>query len=194
MKVAARLLLISFVGALSGCNQVIDEPVSPEPIIKSFWHICSDAHGYVLMNKPCTISHKTDEKQLIHSEPIPVNNASYVIADTLPTIEPLTILFDSGYSKLSRDMVGDIKSWVKLNRQLVKGKKLVVTGYTDPTGSKELNTLLAQQRAQSVSNLLVQMGLPKKQLTIKTVPDCCRAGTESIEFARQRKTTVEIKE
>ncbi len=45
--------------------------------------------------------------------------------------------------------------------------KLAVRGYTDKTGSKELNLKISQDRAQSVVNYLINKGISKKRLTAK---------------------------
>ncbi len=76
------------------------------------------------------------------------------------------ILFDIGSAELS---AGAIQTLTDLNKVLKKYPKnrIVVQGYTDSTGSDELNQKLSTQRAQAVYNYLVGTGL--KTLSISYV-------------------------
>ena len=76
------------------------------------------------------------------------------------------ILFDIGSAELSPN---SIQTLADLNKVLKKYPKnrIVVQGYTDSTGSDELNQRLSTQRAQAVYNYLVGTGL--KTLSISYV-------------------------
>lgn len=76
------------------------------------------------------------------------------------------ILFDIGSAELSPN---SIQTLTDLNKVLKKYPKnrIVVQGYTDSTGSDELNQKLSTQRAQAVYNYLVGTGL--KTLSISYV-------------------------
>ncbi|MBO4674761.1 MAG: OmpA family protein [Elusimicrobiaceae bacterium] len=76
------------------------------------------------------------------------------------------ILFDIGSAELSPN---SIQTLTDLNKVLKKYPKnrIVVQGYTDSTGSDELNQRLSTQRAQAVYNYLVGTGL--KTLSISYV-------------------------
>jgi len=52
----------------------------------------------------------------------------------------------------------------RIKEQLKPGQVIVVRGHTDPMGSEELNQRLSLERAQTVSRILVNSGLPAKQL------------------------------
>jgi hypothetical protein len=52
----------------------------------------------------------------------------------------------------------------RIKEQLKPGQVIVVQGHTDPMGSAELNRRLSLERAQTVSRILVNSGLPARQL------------------------------
>ena len=63
-----------------------------------------------------------------------------------------------------------------------QGKKLVISGYHDSTGSPAANALLAKQRAQSVKAALMGMGVKNEQMTIKdavSVPSTAGADAQA---------------
>lgn len=191
-----KLPFMILMGTITGCSS--SNVLNTTPVSIKAWQICPNHgqnDGFSMQNNACEPTVKTPMTLTVRSAPLaPLLASNPIEANENKDNLDLTLYFDVGYSKLSRDMVNTVKTWVKNYRQLIKGKSLLITGYTDPTGPKDINNLLAQQRANAVSDLLVQMGVSQKQFTIKTMPDCCRAGAESIEFARQRKTTVEVKE
>lgn len=52
----------------------------------------------------------------------------------------------------------------RIKEQLKPGQVIVVQGHTDPMGSAAMNQRLSLERAQTVSRILVNSGLPAKQL------------------------------
>ena len=52
----------------------------------------------------------------------------------------------------------------RIKEQLKPGQVIVVQGHTDPMGSVALNRRLSLERAQTVSRILVNSGLPARQL------------------------------
>ena len=50
----------------------------------------------------------------------------------------------------------------------LKGKELVLVGFTDPRGPAEYNKELGKSRAESIAELLVTAGMPKEKLVIKS--------------------------
>ena len=70
-----------------------------------------------------------------------------------------------------------------------QGKKLVISGYHDSTGSPAANALLAKQRAQSVKAALMGMGVKNEQMTIK---DAVSVATTAGADAQARRVEVAI--
>jgi outer membrane protein OmpA-like peptidoglycan-associated protein len=70
-----------------------------------------------------------------------------------------------------------------------QGKKLVISGYHDSTGSAATNALLAKQRAQSVKAALMGMGVKNEQMTIK---DAVSVATTAGADAQARRVEVAI--
>ncbi len=76
------------------------------------------------------------------------------------------ILFDIGSAELSSNAIQTLTDLNKVLKKYPKNR-IVVQGYTDSTGSDELNQRLSTQRAQAVYNYLVGTGL--KTLSISYV-------------------------
>jgi len=76
------------------------------------------------------------------------------------------ILFDIGSAELSPNAIQTLTDLNKVLKKYPKNR-IVVQGYTDSTGSDELNKKLSTQRAQAVYNYLIGTGL--KTLSINYV-------------------------
>lgn len=76
------------------------------------------------------------------------------------------ILFDIGSAELSPNAIQTLTDLNKVLKKYPKNR-IVVQGYTDSTGSDELNQKLSTQRAQAVYNYLIGTGL--KTLSISYV-------------------------
>ena len=76
------------------------------------------------------------------------------------------ILFDIGSAELSSNAIQTLTDLNKVLKKYPKNR-IIVQGYTDSTGSDELNQKLSTQRAQAVYNYLVGTGL--KTLSISYV-------------------------
>lgn len=80
---------------------------------------------------------------------------------------PSNVSFDSGQAQLKSALLPVLDS---VSRALVQHPELraVAIGYTDSTGGAELNQRLSVQRAQAVTNYLVQRGVLPSHLTAGT--------------------------
>lgn len=73
------------------------------------------------------------------------------------------ILFQTGKSNLSSSATAAL-SRVAYNLKQFPDTDITVVGYTDNTGSEQLNQTLSEQRAQSVVNYLESQGVPASRL------------------------------
>jgi peptidoglycan-associated lipoprotein len=73
----------------------------------------------------------------------------------------------------------------------LKGKELVLIGYTDPRGTAEYNEQLGKSRAESIADLLVGAGMPKEKLVIKSAGER-EASTEKDEWPTDRRVEVAL--
>jgi outer membrane protein OmpA-like peptidoglycan-associated protein len=73
------------------------------------------------------------------------------------------------------------------------GLQVIVTGHTDATGSKAINEKLSLQRAEAVSYFLMNKGVSKKQITIKSLSSEKPAVTGGTPTARSQNRRVSIK-
>ncbi len=58
--------------------------------------------------------------------------------------------------------MAELVEWAKAD----SGNRLGLTGFTDGTGNPETNARLAEARAQSVQNLLIDGGVPADQIEL----------------------------
>jgi len=72
--------------------------------------------------------------------------------------------FASGKSALA---AGANEALAEVVQAAAQGKKLVLSGFHDSTGSPEMNAKLAKQRALSVKAALIGLGVKDEQITLK---------------------------
>lgn len=79
---------------------------------------------------------------------------------------PASVFFNSGKSTIaSKKELENVKELARVARE--NNAKVVVTGYADSkTGNAELNKRLSQQRAETIANQLVAMGVSRENIEI----------------------------
>lgn len=81
--------------------------------------------------------------------------------------EPLNVYFELNSSNLIRTK--EINDWLTMAKKYLTenpSAKLSLTGYSDNTGSVDLNMKLSKKRAESVRNLLISEGFKANNLTV----------------------------
>jgi len=73
-----------------------------------------------------------------------------------------------------------------------KGRKMVLTGHTDPRGETEYNFALGQRRAGSVSDYLASKGMQKTQLEPTSKGELEANGTDEDGWAKDRKVKISL--
>jgi OOP family OmpA-OmpF porin len=83
-----------------------------------------------------------------------------------PSID-LRVQFDFGKATLTREGVEQAAQLcVALQNEELSGKRVVLTGHTDKTGSEEYNLDLSRRRAAAVAGYLVgECGIPRQLVT-----------------------------
>ena len=79
------------------------------------------------------------------------------------------ILFATGKYDLSAQARADLTKFA-VNLLQNPDTNVQIFGYTDNTGSMEVNTTLSNQRANAVRNYLIQAGVPAARLTAQGIP------------------------
>lgn len=79
------------------------------------------------------------------------------------------ILFATGKYDLSAQARADLTKFA-VNLLQNPDTNVQIFGYTDNTGSMEVNTTLSNQRANAVRNYLIQAGVPAERLTAQGIP------------------------
>jgi OmpA family len=77
---------------------------------------------------------------------------------------PATVYFDTGSSTLSPQSMASIRQ-VSTDYKTMGNATVALTGHTDTVGAPDLNTALAQRRADAVRNALVREGVPAAAIT-----------------------------
>lgn len=79
------------------------------------------------------------------------------------------ILFPTGKYNLSSQAQADLTKFA-VNLLNNPDTNVQIFGYTDNTGSMQVNATLSEQRANAVRNYLIQCGVPATRLTAKGIP------------------------
>ena len=74
--------------------------------------------------------------------------------------------FSFGSTKVSVEDVSNIES---LKNQLREGQ-IILKGFTDNIGLIDINTYIARERAESVKNILVNLGVDSERISILSSP------------------------
>src|ERR1700730_7484392 len=101
------------------------------------------------------------------------------------------VLFDTGKYDLrsgTREQLARI-SGILLSHS---GLNLAVEGYTDSTGSDEVNQRLSEQRASTVGEYLVQQGLSRNAVTAKGFGTAMPVASNDTALGRQKNRRVEL--
>jgi outer membrane protein OmpA-like peptidoglycan-associated protein len=87
--------------------------------------------------------------------------------------KPIPILFP--INKVIRHSNPAVKDYLKKLAAFLKGndRRVMLIGFTDHRGANEVNARLATQRAESIRDELIMLGVPAKQIdiSIKSAPD-----------------------
>ena len=83
--------------------------------------------------------------------------------DAIKLVLGNSVLFNTGSAQLSSAAEAAL-SRVAYNLKQFPNTDVTVVGYTDNTGSEQLNQRLSLERAQSVMNYLVSLGIPASRL------------------------------
>ncbi len=73
----------------------------------------------------------------------------------------------------------------------LKGKEVVLVGHTDPRGSDEFNKELGKSRAETIADLLVDAGMPKDKLVIRSAGES-GASAEADEWPSDRRVQIAL--
>ena len=84
--------------------------------------------------------------------------------------------FASGKSALA---AGGAEALGQVVREIATGKKVVVSGFHDATGSAAANADLARQRAQAVRDALQSLGVPADRIELKKPEQMQGAGSNA---------------
>lgn len=103
------------------------------------------------------------------------------------------ILFNTGESTLKTEAQENLKHVSASIEQRYKDAKIRVYGYTDSVGSADYNKELAEARAQSVADWLIENGgIDKKNVSLEPVGEKRPVATNESSAGREQNRRVEI--
>jgi cytochrome c oxidase subunit 2 len=123
-----------------------------------------------------------------------------VVKDTVNVVEALKtsgavtlhINFASGSSELTAESTPSIKSIFEFLTS-DKKSKVEISGFTDDSGDAKKNKDLSKDRAQSIVDALVKLGIPKKRLSAKGYGQENPIADNATEVGKAQNRRVEIK-
>ncbi|MDD0974068.1 OmpA family protein [Pseudomonas fontis] len=101
------------------------------------------------------------------------------------------VLFDTGHAELKNSASRTVLKLVQF-LQLNPKRVVRIEGYTDSTGSPEDNLTLSKARAQSVADMLVDLGVDEKRIQVEGYGDQYPVEANASERGRAQNRRVEI--
>ena len=110
---------------------------------------------------------------------------------TANRITKITVHFENASSSLSDNAQ---KFLARFFKTLSQDSQLTITGFTDDSapGGTITNEALALNRATTISDFLVSLGLQENQVTVKASPLCCYIASNDTDSGRALNRRVEI--
>lgn len=136
------------------CNVILDG--DGEPVRES--DSDSVAHGNTI-NCPDEGGDEASVENVAVSTPAPESAEA-----TVAVVEPLVVYFDVNEQNLDAGSRAEVNAYV-VSLLATSPKTLNVIGYTDTSGSVDLNRRLSEARASSVSAALIDAGVPAGMIT-----------------------------
>lgn len=111
-----------------------------------------------------------------------------------PVFEARNLYFDFSSAQLTMDE--DIRNYITKTIQYLNqnsGKKLLLTGHTDGTGTDEDNKTLGLERAETVRKFFVEFGLAARQIEVASKGESQPLGSNDNDDGRAKNRRVEVK-
>jgi outer membrane protein OmpA-like peptidoglycan-associated protein len=101
------------------------------------------------------------------------------------------VLFDTGHAELKSSANRTVLKVVQF-LQLNPKRVVRIEGYTDNVGDKQENLRLSQERAQSVADVLTDLGIDEKRIHVQGYGDEYPVEANASERGRAKNRRVEI--
>ncbi len=164
------------------------------------WRVEGDASSVTLtgtVDSQAAKEARGSEAQAFFGEGTTVNNLLTVVEpapEPMPEPEPAmapanaAVYFPTSVSALPEDAsttLAEIIDWAKNNPTA----KVVISGFHDPRGDKAFNIMLSKNRAQSVADYIVSMGVPAENVEMREPQNV--EGDGSLKEARRAEVSIE---
>ncbi len=101
------------------------------------------------------------------------------------------VLFDTGQAELRAGALNKLQQLAEVLKAHPE-RRVLVEGFTDSTGSHELNETLSQRRAESVRDALVNLGVPSDHFEVRGYGESKPVASNKTAAGRQQNRRVEI--
>ncbi|MEJ2098662.1 MAG: AAA family ATPase [Desulfobacterales bacterium] len=162
-------------------------------VIAGFWFFKSDNKDSAAVYQNGAALKSDTEKEAL----LPSGNLSFVTADaekpsslSLPD-DALIIYFNHNSFEISDESIATLNRLAKfiITKQETK---LIITGYTDSTGSKSYNEAISRKRAETVKKYLISKGVKPSKITAKGLGPQDFIASNETENGRKLNRRVEI--
>ncbi|NVZ99967.1 OmpA family protein [Pseudomonas gingeri] len=120
-----------------------------------------------------------------------INSLTSIQADRGLVMTLGDVLFDTGEAELQNSANRTVLKLVQF-LQLNPRRVVRIEGYTDNTGDKDFNLQLSRDRAQSVADVLVDLGIDEKRIQVEGYGDQYPIDVNATERGRAQNRRVEI--
>jgi outer membrane protein OmpA-like peptidoglycan-associated protein len=188
-KGAIIILVMSIVG-LSGCSVLKTDDSNKGKVDLVLFDINSESVDNIVFcglgskdNWACpSVTKKTPVKLTV------VEEKEQVFVEEIKPKHFDNILFDFNKSQLTNVAKVKLISYLPV----LAGNQIILNGYTDDVGGDNYNKNLAQERAESVKNFLMQYGMVSSQMETNGLGECCFLMPNDDDKSRSVNRRVEI--
>ena len=132
-------------------------------------NLCRDNFISAMHNLYDSLKYKQESKKIIKNQKINNNviqDNKIIIKEKEDNKKAIVqiVYFDFDKTNISNITVKEISNFINLNKKIIK--KYIVIGHTDTMGTKKYNIRLSIERAETVKNLLIQLGINSNNIKI----------------------------
>ena len=125
--------------------------------------------------------------------PAAVDSAQVPEKPVAPLPEKLVLHFANGsvissFSEMEKRRLAEIGAYTAE----VPGSRITITGYTDNTGTAEINMRLGKGRAESVRQVLIKAGIPEESIEVAAKGSVDPVADNATEAGRKQNRRAEI--
>jgi peptidoglycan-associated lipoprotein len=145
-------------------------PILTSPIVRSRLVAVLSALLTLVLASGCASRTPAPELDAPPEEPVAVSEASGVerVAVRKPSVTLEPVYFDTDEAMLRTDARGSLESYARSILDHPEWGAITIDGHCDERGSDQYNLALGRRRAATVEHYLLQMGVPRTRIAIRS--------------------------